>query len=108
MNDFLRDFLFRPLKDYIGGAAMKASSQVKESLEVFIVRSTYLVSEVVPAAAYTALFFSAGAIIIIIGMARAIDQFSGIAGLGEIAGGIILIVLGIYFKGKVDAFAQKL
>ena len=61
-----------------------------------------MLKQVIPPIVYSTLFLASGVLILVIGASVYIDQLLGIQGAGLMIGGVVLILLGMYFKSQLN------
>lgn len=82
----------------------KASKKADE----IVVRSAHITKELVPPILFSALFTGAGALILVLGASTYIDSVVMMEGAGFMLGGLVLILLGGYYKMQMEKAFSKI
>ncbi len=103
MIDVISEFLMGAVSGkFMNRIVDDASKRLKENIEEMTRQSIDTINNVVPPIIYSALFFASGAIILILGLGTYVDSVLGVQGAGAMIGGCILLLLGAYYKNKMN------
>ena len=86
----------------------KIMDKASEKLDEMTMRSAHIVKELVPPILYSALFSGAGLLILVLGASAYVDSVLMVEGAGFIGGGILLLLVGGYYKMQLDKAMIKI
>lgn len=107
MNGTILDSLFKPITDMLRQTVEGAMDAFSESILVRAEKLITGISKKMSAAVYSALFFGTGAIVLLIGAGQLIDFLTKITGIGFVMAGGCLLLLGAYYKGKINGRKRR-
>ncbi len=82
--------------------------RMSEKADEITVRCAHIIKELVPPIVFSALFLGAGVLILVLGASTYIDSIVMIEGAGFMLGGLVLILLGGYYKMQLEKAMEKI
>ncbi|MFH1448267.1 MAG: hypothetical protein ABIG39_05360 [Candidatus Micrarchaeota archaeon] len=95
-------------KRYVDKVVDETAARVNLKVEEITQKSILTIKEIVPPIVYSSLFFASGAIVLILGISAYIDSLLSTEGAGLMIGGSVLLVLGLYYKNKLEGSLKKI
>lgn len=109
MIGMLKDFIIETIsKRYVDKVVDETAARVNLKVEEITQKSIFTIKEIVPPIVYSSLFFASGAVVLILGISAYIDSLLLTEGAGLMIGGSVLLVLGLYYKNKLEGSLEKI
>ena len=86
----------------------KIMDKASDKIDEITMRSAHIVKELVPPIMYSALFSGAGMLILVLGASAYVDSLLNVEGAGYMGGGILLLLVGGYYKMQLDKAMIKI
>ena len=97
----IREILGNAVKKYFDVIFEETKSKVDEKIEEIVDKITVLFKETIPIIIYSSIFCTIGILLLVIGFSAYIDQITGYSGSGLMIGGLLLLILGNYYRLKI-------
>ncbi|MFP3949923.1 MAG: hypothetical protein ACLFUZ_02400 [Candidatus Micrarchaeia archaeon] len=108
IQEILKGVILPVSKKYVEVMVEEVTERVETKVDEITMRSTYMVKELIPPILYSTLFFGAGMLILIIGASAYVDSLLMVEGAGYVLGGLVLILIGGYYKMEMDKAVMKI
>ena len=82
--------------------------RMSDKVDEITIRCAGIVKELVPPIVYGAMFFGVGVVILVLGASTYVDSIVAVEGAGFMLGGLVLILIGGYYKMQLDKAMEKI
>lgn len=108
IEEILRGVVLPVSKKYVEVMVEEVTERVETKVDEITMRSAYMIKELIPPILYSTLFFGAGMLILIIGASAYVDSLLMVEGAGYVLGGLVLILIGGYYKMEMDKAVMRI
>ncbi len=108
IEEILKGVVLPVSKKYVEVMVEEVTERVETKVDEITMRSAYMIKELIPPILYSTLFFGAGMLILIIGASTYVDSLLMVEGAGYVLGGLVLILVGGYYKMEMDKAVMRI
>lgn len=108
MIDVFKDLMLGVVQSYINEVVDTTSEKINAKVDLIVAKVAVMMKEVLPAIIYSSLFYGVGMILFILGLGAYLDTIIGMQGAGSMIGGAVLLILGLFYKTRLDKALAKL